>query len=381
MMHTVIRATAMLALLATCLPATAATSTLTRAWQYKSDAAAGLRVRNLIGDIHIERGSEATFHVTARITVDTGSQAQADRLAHAIEFRTRDAGAGSRFDVAFPKEHFPKIYHADGPGQWWGMRMFVDYLDERIRLSGDRDEAPAVRVDLVIRAPVGARLDVSNLFGESVAQGYSGELRLDGTSGPQRSAGGEGRLEFDTGSGTVEVTGHQGRVTADTGSGAVRILDCNCEIDADTGSGAVVIRGGSGTLRADTGSGRVTIEGFNGAIAADTGSGAVQAQGVSGVAELAVDTGSGGVSVDGDLSALRRLRIDTGSGSVRLRSTAAPAMEIMIETGSGSVDVDAPGATVRELANGAWNVRLKDGSGSGAIDTGSGSVDLVVAAD
>lgn len=376
-----IRTAAMLALLAASLPATAATSTLTRAWQFKNDAAAGLEVRNLIGDIRIERGNDASFHVTARATIEAGSQAEADRLAQAIEFRTRDVGAGSRFDVAFPKENFPKIYHPGGPGQWWGMKMYVDYLNERIRMTGDRDEAPSVRVDLVIRAPAGAKLEVSNIFGDSVARGFSGELRLDGTSGLQRSAEGEGRLELDTGSGAVEIAGHRGRVTVDTGSGAVSVRDCDCEIDADTGSGTVEIRGGFGALRADTGSGGVTIEGFSGTIAADTGSGTVRAKNVSRVTELDVDTGSGGVSVDGDLSALRRLRIDTGSGSVRLRSTAMPSIEIVIDTGSGGVDVDAPGAMVKELVSGAWTVRLQDGAGSGVIDTGSGSVDIIVAAD
>jgi len=375
----IIRTAAILALLTVNLPATAATSTLTRAWQFKSDAAAGLEIRNLIGDIRIERGSDASFHVTARATIVAGSQAEADRLVRAIEFRTRDVGAGSRFDVAFPKEHFPKIYYSGGPGQWWGMKMYVEYLNERIRMTGNRDEAPGVRVDLMIRAPAGAKLEVSNIFGDSFAQGFSGDLRLAGMKGLQRSAGGEGRLELDTGGGAVEIAGHQGRVTADTGSGAVSVRDCNCEIDADTGSGTVEIHGGSGKLRADTGSGGITIEGFSGTIAADTGSGTVRAKGVSDLTELDVDTGSGGVMIEGDLAALHRLRVDTGSGSVRLHSTAMPSIEIVIDTGSGDVDVDAPGALVKELVSGAWTVRLRDGSGSGVIDTGSGNVDIVIA--
>lgn len=379
-MRTMIRMTATLALLASGLPAEAATATLTRAWHYQGDVAADLEVRNLIGDIRIERGSDPGFHVTARATIEAGSQAEADRLARAIEYRTRDVGAGSRFDVVFPKEEFPKIYHSGGPGHWWGA-MYVEHVGERIRLTGDRDEAPGVRVDLVIRAPAGAKLGVHNIFGDSVAHGYAGELRLDGTSGLLRSAGGEGRLELDGGSSPVEVSGHRGRVSADTGSGSISIQDCDCEIDADTGSGNVEVQGGAGVLRADTGSGRVTVEGFSGAIAADTGSGTVRAQGVSNVTDLNVDTGSGSVSIEGDLSAMRRLRVDTGSGSVRLRSTAAPSLEVTIDTGSGKVDVDAPGATVRQSGSGVWTVRLQDGAGSGVIDTGSGSVDVIVAAN
>jgi len=375
-MRTMIRVIATFALLSAGLPATAATATLTRAWQFQGEASAGLEVRNLMGDVRVERGTGAGFHVTAEATVETGSQAEADRLVRAIDYRTRDIGAGSRFDVAFPREHFPKLFHAGGPGGWWGV-MYVEYLGERIRLTGKQADAPRVRVDLVIRAPAGAKLDVHNIFGESVAEGYSGELRLDGTSGRLRSARGEGRLELDSGSGAVEVAGHQGRVSADTGSGSVDIRDCQCEIDADTGSGTVEVRGGSGLLRADTGSGRVIVGGWSGAIVADTGSGAVGAQDVSNVTELNVDTGSGSVTVDGDLTALHRLRVDTGSGSVRLRSAGAPSMEVVIDTGSGRVDVDAPGAMVRQ-SDGVWTVRLGDGAGSGVIDTGSGSVDLIV---
>jgi len=377
-MRTMLRAFTTLLVVTACLPAMAATATLTRAWQYKTDATAGLEVRNLIGDIRVERGTDAGFHITATATIEARTQGEADTLVRAIDYRTRDIGAGSRFDVAFPKEQFPKIYHAGGPDSWWGI-MYAGYLGEKIRLTGDRDEAPMVRVNLLIRAPAGAKLDVSNMFGESVAQGFSGELRLDGGSGQLRSAGGEGRLELDSGSGEVEVAGHQGRVSADTGSGDVTIRDCSCEIDADTGSGTVEIRGGSGVLRADTGSGRVTVEGFSGTIAADTGSGTVRAQGVSNLTELDVDTGSGSVSIDGDLSALKRLRVDTGSGSVRLHSAAAPSMEIVIDTGSGHVDVDAPGSMIKESDSGTWTVKLKDGSGSGVIDTGSGSVDIIVA--
>jgi len=374
-MNHLIRVTVALALLAASLPALAASATVTRSWKYKPEASAGLTVRNLIGDVRIERGAEPGFHVTVRATVEAATQAEAERLAGLVEYRTADVGAGSRFDVVFPHEHFRRIYHAGGYTGWWGV-TYVDYLGERIRLTGDRDDGPAVRVDLVIRAPAGARLKVDNVFGESAANGFSGDLELDGSSGLLRSTGGEGEVELDNGSGQVEVLGHRGRVTADTGSGPVRIRDCECEILADTGSGSVEVRGGSGGVRADTGSGRVTIEGFAGSIEADTGSGSVRARDVSAVRELDVDTGSGSVEVEGDLSALERLRIDTGSGGVRLRSSGAPSIEIRVDTGSGGVDVDAPTASVRE-SDGVWTVRLGAGAGRGNIDTGSGSVDLV----
>lgn len=361
-------------LLVASLPAMAASATVTRAWQFKPESVKGLEVRNLIGDIRVERGTEAGVHVTARATVDADSEAEAGRLLGLIEYRTKDVGAGSRFDVFLPRKHFPKIYWSGSTSTWWGV-SYTEHLGERIRLVGDRKDAPALRVDLVIRAPAGAKLTVDNHLGEIVANAYSGELRLDGGSGLLRSTNGEGRLILDNGSGRVEVVGHRGEVAADTGSGSVTITDCECSVFADTGSGSVEIRNGSGKAAADTGSGRVTIENFSGSVAADTGSGSVRARAVSNVRELDVETGSGDIGVEGDLSALERLRIDTGSGSVNLRSSGIPSMEIRISTGSGGVDVNAPGATVRE-SNDVWTVRMKEATGSGIIDTGSGSVDL-----
>lgn len=371
-MTTIFRATAALALLGASLPALAASATATRAWDFKPESSAGLTVRNLIGDIRVERGDTPGFRITANATVETDSQAEAERLLGLIDYRTSDVGAGSRFDVHLAREHFPKLYHEKGARGWYAS-SYVEHLGERIKVVGNRNEAPMLRVDLVIRAPAGAKLEVKNMFGDEVAEGFSGTLRLDGGSGLLSSTGGEGRAEFDSGSGTVAVNRHSGSVYADTGSGTVKITDCDCEIKADTGSGNVELQGGKGSLAADTGSGSVQVEGFAGTLSADTGSGSVQVRGVTDVTALYMDTGSGSVTVEGDLSALSKLDIDTGSGSVRLMSSAQPSIELRIDTGSGGIDIDAPGATIRETDDATF-VKLKEGLARGSIETGSGSV-------
>jgi Putative adhesin len=374
-MRTIFRATAALALLAASLPALAESATVARAWQFKPESVEGLLVRNLIGDVRVERSTTPGVHVTARATVEADTQAEAERLAGLIDYRTRDAGARSSLEIRLPREHFPRIYSESGASGWWSV-SYVEYLGERIRLSNDKGgDTRVVRVDLLIRAPEGAKLDVRNVFGNGTAEGFSGDLRLDGTSGRLSSTGGTGGLVLDNGSGEVVVAGHRGRVGADTGSGSVTISDCDCDITADTGSGAVDVKGGKGRISADTGSGSVQVESFAGSLLADTGSGSVQARGMSAVEKLEVDTGSGSVAVEGDLSALSSLAIDTGSGSVNLRSSAQPSLEIVIDTGSGDVDVEAPGSSLRETDD-TWVVRLKDGAGRGVIDTGSGGVEI-----
>lgn len=373
-MNTMFRAAAALALTGATLPALAASATATRAFDFKPESNAGLTVRNLMGDIRVVRGDTPGIRVTANATVETQSQAEAERLVALIDYRTSDVGAGSRFDVRLSNDDFPALYSEEGSAHWFSS-SHVEYLGERIRLVGDRDDAPALRVDLVIRAPAGAKVEVINRFGDAAAEGFSGTLRLDGGSGRQSSTGGEGELELDTGSGAVTVSDHRGRVSADTGSGAVKITDCECEISADTGSGSVAVTRGKGSVSADTGSGDVRIDEFAGKLQADTGSGAVRAFGVTEVTSVLMDTSSGSVTIEGDLSALSRLGIDTGSGSVTLRSSAQPSMEIRIDTGSGGVEVDAPGATVRQEDD-VTVVRMKEGSARGVIDTGSGSVNL-----
>jgi hypothetical protein len=373
-MHKILRVTAALALLAASLPALAASATATRSWQFKPESNAGLTVRNLMGNVRVERGTAPGIHVTANTTIDAGSQAEAERLLKLVEFRTSDVGAGSRFDVRLPREHFPKIYWEKGASAWYSL-SYVEHLGERIRMVGSRGDAPEVRVDLVIRAPAGARLDVHNTFGDAAAQGYAGTLRLDGGSGTLSSTDGEGELTLDNGSGRVTVSRHRGRVVADTGSGSVKIADCECEIIADTGSGSVDIDRGTGSISADTGSGGVDVTDYAGPFSADTGSGSVKARGLREVRSLELDTGSGSVSVEGDLSALERVAIDTGSGSVTLRSPAQPSMELRIDTGSGGVDVSAPGSSIREKDDVTY-VRMREAAHGGVIDTGSGSVNI-----
>jgi len=352
----------------------AATATTTRAWQYKDGTPPALKVDNLVGNVRVERGAATGFHVSVTVTAEAKSEREAREIADAVEFNAQDTGASSAFQVLLPSSRFPLVYRPGAPEGWLAGRMYVDYLGEKRRVTGDADEGVKVRVDILVRAPADARLDVRNVFGDATAEGFSGELRLDGTSGRLVSRNGSGRLDLDSGSGAVEVTAHSGEVRADTGSGAVSIRDCRCRIAADTGSGAVAVEGGEGELDADTGSGAITVAGFKGSVRADTGSGGVKVTGLGGTGELVADTGSGGVRVSGDLSGLRRLDIDTGSGGVTLESSAWPAMELVVDTGSGGTDIDIPGAEVRLDEDRRSVVRIGEGGFRGIIDTGSGSV-------
>ena len=361
-------------------PADAASATLTRAWQYKDASAAGLELDNLMGDVRVERGASAGFQVSVRAVAKAATEAEAQALVDAVEFRSRDSGATSLFQVRFPREPFARIYWPGAPHSWWSGRLHMKYLDERVRLTGDPEEGAQISVDVVVRVPEGARLTARNRLGDIMAEGVAGDVTLDGTRGRVATANGSGRLLLDTGSGRIEVASHEGELRADTGSGAIAIANCRCRINADSGSGSVRVVDSQGELVADTGSGSVTASNFSGSVRADTGSGRVRIEGLSEATELVADTGSGSVSVNGDLSRLQRLRIDTGSGSVAITASAWPAMTISVDTGSGGVSVDVPDAEVTRTENRDRIVRIGDGAARGVIDTGSGSVNLSTAA-
>lgn len=373
------RTLAVLATLAALLvvaTAQAASATATRAWQYKDASAAGLELDNLIGDVHVEKGDSAGFRISVEVTAEAGTAGEADALAHAVEFRSRDSGGSSLFQVKFPESHFAKIYLPDAPAGWWSGRMYVKYLGERRQLTGDPDEGARIRVDVVVRVPEGGRLTVRNKFGDTMSEGVAGDVTLDGTRGRATSSNGTGTLTLDTGSGRVEVATHEGEVNADTGSGTVDIANCKCRINADTGSGGIRVVDSQGELLADAGSGSVSVRNFAGSVHADTGSGSVKIEGWSDATELVVDTGSGSVHVAGDLSRLEEMKIDTGSGRVSIEASAWPSMAITVDTGSGGVSVDVTDAEVTRHKGGARVVRIGGATRHGLIDTGSGSVRL-----
>jgi DUF4097 and DUF4098 domain-containing protein YvlB len=358
----------------------AASATVTRAWQFAPAPDARLQVDNLIGTVTVEPATDGGFHVTATITTEADSDAEADALAQAVDFKSQDAGAKSTFQVLLPKDRFAVVYDERAAESTLFGRSYVDYLGTRREISGNARKAVKVRVDLRVRVPESTKLSVNNRLGPIEARGVKADLSLDTARGSVASRDGRGALSADTGSGAVAVANHEGVVNADTGSGEISIVDCTCEISADTGSGAVRVLRGSGSVEADTGSGGVSVRDFAGSVSADTGSGGVSLSGLSAVRVLEADTGSGSVRIEGDLSELERLDVDTGSGGVSVAASAWPDMRITMGVGSGSIEADVPGGVLTRDGRRSAELVVGAGTHRGRISTGSGGIAVRVAA-
>jgi DUF4097 and DUF4098 domain-containing protein YvlB len=146
----------------------------------------------------------------------------------------------------------------------------------------------------------------------------------------------------------------------------------------DTGSGGVSLASYSGRLLVDTGSGRVVIGTAKGETTIDTGSGDVAVRSL--VGNGSIDTGSGSIVID-SLSA-GKLSVDTGSGDVTVKS--GDVGRLLADTGSGSVKV--LGVELEELVadTGSGDVVLRSSLGKArkiTAETGSGEVRIVAGPD
>lgn len=361
------------------LPADATTVTVQKAWTFKAGAPAGLEVDNLVGSVIVERHAGPGVHVTATVVAGAADDAAARRLADAVRFDTRDSNAAQSLQIVYPLSDYKAIYVEGKPSMSWFGSARTEYLGKHVKLSGDRDDAADVHVDLLIRLPADAKLTVRNEYGSLLAGGVQGTLRFESGPAPQTVRDSSGEFSLDTGSGPVTAQKVSGRVDIDTGSGSVEVRECTGELKADTGSGGVKVFASAGSLDADTGSGGVTVDGFKGSVKADTGSGAVRVSNLAGAESVEADTGSGSVRVQGDLAALRRLDIDTGSGSVEVVSATVPSLELVVDTGSGGIDVAGPATSRRRDDDRREIYVFGSGEGRGMIDTGSGSVTVRVA--
>jgi DUF4097 and DUF4098 domain-containing protein YvlB len=120
-------------------------------------------------------------------------------------------------------------------------------------------------------------------------------------------------LSLETGSGNIKLTKASGDVVCDTGSGDVELSAVNCgDLKADTGSGNIV---GSD----------ITAEDFH----LDTGSGDIRISSVH-TSRASLDTGSGSVDL-GLATDIESLAVDTGSGNITVRVPSSLGADVSLE--------------------------------------------------
>jgi lia operon protein LiaG len=323
--------------------------------EHRSLTGERVAVYNLAGRVRVQAatGSQVTVDVT-----------RAGRDAAKLRLESGDVRGWNSLRVVYPSDRivYPEWQsrgrtqiHVNADGTFDDDSNWRDRDRVEIRSSGDGLEAHA---DITIGVPKGQRISVHWGVGDATVSNVDGDLRVDVSAASVTSEHTRGRLTLDTGSGSVSVTDAQGDVKLDTGSGSVTVEGVKGEtLDIDAGSGSV--RGhdiDAKMLKIDVGSGGLTVDRI-----------------VS--PRVNVDAGSGRTDL-GFLQPVEDIAIDAGSGGVTLRLPAAQGADVDIETGSGGVDSDFAVQTTR-LSRNHLRGQIGDGKARIRIESGSGTVRLV----
>lgn len=391
--------------------AQAATATTTQTTlSYAGPLPAGilsLKLENLAGHLSLTQGSR--FRVTATVVAGGKDPAAAQALAQSVHFDTRQSGSGFTVHVHYPVERYTRYNYPDNNSSgnhgdnFCFLGVFcvntggsnLTYQGTEVNVYRNGNRGIPLHVDLVVQVPAGMVLALVNYTGLTEANGIHNDLRVKTSSGDVRVSNMQGQFTADTGSGDVHVADLSGDFTADTGSGDVfaEHVTGNVHADtgsgdvhvsesrsqtlyADTGSGDVIFSNVKGDMKLDTGSGDVRVDGANGSLHANTGSGDVIANNYTGGESVWADTGSGDVSLAGDLSAVRKLYIDTGSGGATLKTAVDMSLHLDASSDSGGISINLPGMHNVVTRRNEFIADFGKAEGQGTISTGSGDINV-----
>ena len=377
----------------------AAAQSYTKSDTYKNPAikaGGSLELTNLLGHVTVVAASDGVLAVDSHVVAAAGSDQDAQALAGKINIETKVSGNQVTVFVHYPLNDYKTYYYPRGTGFVIGMsETSTEYEDTRVHVTdGSFGSGANLHVDLTVHVPKGLTVSIENKVGKIDASGVDSALNLKSGSGDIQAKDGSGSLSADTGSGDVTVDTQSGAVTlhsgsgdlemrhqkggdvlVKTGSGDVKLEDIAGTVSGGTGSGDVEVRKYTGGgVELDTGSGGITIDSASGSMKLSAGSGDIKATGLTNTKVIETSTGSGDVTLSGDLGDLVRLTSESGSGSIVVHTSRVPSLHITATSDSGDVDVDLPGMQNVSAHHHSILADVNGAKGSAELEAGSGDV-------
>lgn len=377
------------ALLFAATPAQAATTKQTLTRSLPVPAGATVAVENLVGRMDISQGG-TELEVTATVMAGGKDQAAADALAKTIKLSVENNGKQVSVHVDYPVDQYDRYRYDRGTGErgaddsdclfgflCGNSSSTTTYQGERVRIYSHHGDGVPLYVDVAVKLPAGAGADLINHVGYIKVAGVRNDLALHSDSGDVQADKVTGNLTIDTGSGDVGIADQEGALVAHTGSGDVAINRIKGNLNVHTGSGDV----SGGTLQGDTletvtGSGDVTLADVSGALNLRAGSGDIHLTNIKAHGTASAHTGSGDITLNGDLSGMSDFDLRAGSGDITLVTAKPPAVHLDITTGSGDIEVRWPGVNNVTTSDDSFNGDIGAAKANGQIHTGSGDVSL-----
>ena len=186
----------------------------------------------------------------------------------------------------------------------------------------------------------------------------------------------DANLDLHTGDGNVDVQGVRGSIALRSGDGKLNLSELEGTLRAETGDGNIDMRNVRGDLTLHTGDGRIDVSGIDGSLRAETGDGRIRVNGRFDV--LDVKTGDGGIealALDGSkLDA--NWRLSTGDGDLTLRVPATIAADVELHTNDGHIDLKMPVTVMGRTGTRELHGRINGGGKLLSLRTGDGSIRL-----
>ena len=379
------------------IPALAA-QPYTKADTYKNPAikAGGqVNLMNLAGHVSVVPAEDGVLAIDSKIVAGADSDQAAQALAGKIKLEITADGNSVNAVAHYPLDEYTTYFYPRGSVIFGMSSTFTEYEGERVRVSdGNFGSGVNLHVDFVVHLPKGVKAMVDDKVGMIEANRVNGALLLKSGSGDIKGGDNSGALEAHTGSGDITLGNHEGDLDLETGSGDVTVDQVkHGDAKVRSGSGDLKLHGLTGILTAATGSGGIEVRSFNGSgMDIRTGSGDVNISEASGSLKAragsgdikvedfkageAVDahTGSGTISLDGDLSAVVRLVADSGSGDIVVHTSALPSLHISAVSDSGDVNVNLPGMQNVSAREHSIRADINGAKGSAELEAGSGDV-------
>ena len=318
-----------------------------------------IAVHNLVGKLRVEAGSGD------RVVVEVTRKG---REGGRLTLATGAVRGRQTLRVIYPSD---RITYSEV--DWFGRTSFSVNADGTLDHDNDRDggwrDRRRVEVDgrgsgldahadLRVLVPRGATLALYQGVGETTIDNVEGKLSVDSEAGRVRASRVRGSLALEAGSGGVEVSDVTGDLNVESGSGGATVNGVR--------GGAVHLEIGSGGLKGGTFD--VTE------LVAEAGSGGIRLTGVN-AGRLRVETGSGGSDVQ-LLAAAPDVAMEAGSGGVTLRLPESISAAVDIEASSGSIQTDFEVKSAR-VERRELHGTIGSGTGRIRIESGSGTVRLV----
>jgi DUF4097 and DUF4098 domain-containing protein YvlB len=224
----------------------------------------------------------------------------------------------------------------------------------------------------IIDRQSGDQIDIEVRFPRHIFQMNWNNRRVDIELRVPRNAD----LDLHTGDGNVDVQGVKGTLLLHTGDGNLNLSELQGTLRAETGDGNIDMRNVRGELTLHTGDGRIDVTGTDGSLNAETGDGRVRVNGRFDVLDLR--TGDGGIEASAaEGSKLEaNWRLNTGDGNLTLRLPSSIAADVELKTNDGSIDFDMPVTVSGRAGRREIHGQINGGGKLLSLKTGDGSIRL-----